>query len=267
MNIIAVDDEIHALELLKRAILKTVPNGSLYCFSSSAAALEHAKEYRVDIAFLDIRIDELNGLQLARMLKDIHNKINIIFVTGYNAYLQDAFQMHASGYVQKPVSAEDVAAELEELRHPVKSLHSRVQIQTFGYFEVIVDGKTVHFGRSKSKEILAYLVDRKGRQVSRKELAYILWEDEPYTRQKQKQLQTLIDEMKHALRQVDAENIVVQEKGRFYIDVDLVDCDYYRFDRWDTRAVNAYCGEYMVDYSWAEFTAGALSKSFFEGIK
>lgn len=263
MNIIAVDDEHEALQLLERAILEVLPEGFLYCFNSSESALKHAACYRIDAAFLDIHIDGMNGLLLAEKLQEINRKINIIFVTEHSKYLQEAFSLHASGYIKKPVSAKKIAFELMELRYPVTLPKGEVRIRTFGHFEVYAGGRRVHFRRSKSKEILAYLVDRRGGEVTRRELAGILWEDVHYNRQKQKQLQTLIDELKRALREVGVENIIIQEKGKLLLDVTKVDCDYYRFNRWDAWALNAYRGEYMVDYSWAELTTGALTQTFF----
>ena len=52
--------------------------------------------------------------------------------------------------------------------------HPRVCVQTFGNFDLKVDGKTVLFGRSKAKELLAYLVDRQGSSITRAEVATIM---------------------------------------------------------------------------------------------
>ena len=260
MNILAVDDEYHALECLKKAILKAVPVCWLTGFDNTADALLYAASNPVDVAFLDIRIDEMSGLQMAQKLKEIHGDTNIIFVTGYNEYMRYAFRLHASGYLEKPVTAEDVQEELEYLRHPVRTGSEGVRLQTFGNFEVFVDGKPVLFHRPKSKEALAYLVDRGGASVSKKEMAAILWEDKSYTRSLQSHLYKLISDMTLSLGAAGAGDIVIIHRGFYALDTTKVTCDYYDYNKGDAMAVNSYRGEYMANYSWAEFTTGMLNE-------
>lgn len=210
MKIIAVDDEKDALQALDRAIKRIEPNREVACFDSAEDALAYAKKQKVDVAFLDIEMPEKNGLQLAKELKEIHGATNIVFVTGHSHYTGEAMGMRASGYVMKPINPKRVQEELENLRHPVTESEHKVRIQCFGNFEVFVDGKPVEFKRSKSKEILAYLVDRNGAAVKNKELAAILWEDQAYTRSMQSHLQTLIVEMLRALDAVGVKDIIIK---------------------------------------------------------
>lgn len=125
---------------------------------------------------------------------------------------------------------------------------------------MFVDGKPVYFTRAKSKEILAYLVDRKGATVTKKEIAAMLWEDGEYTRSRQYQLQSLISEMVKSLHKAGAGNIVRKGYNCFSVDPEQFECDYYRFQSWDMEAVNSYRGEYMANYSWGELTAGGMER-------
>ena len=117
MNIIAVDDEKRILGLVTGEIQKAAPDCSLAGFISAREALDYARENAVDAAFLDINMGDINGLELAAALKEINAKTGVIFVTGYGQYIDDAFKMHCSGYLMKPVRAESVAVELARLRH------------------------------------------------------------------------------------------------------------------------------------------------------
>ncbi|MDL2271958.1 response regulator [Desulfovibrio sp. OttesenSCG-928-I05] len=260
MRILAVDDERLALLALERAIREAEPGCALTCFVSPAEALAHAAKEAVDVAFLDIEMDSMNGLGLAKRLKDIRGESNIVFVTGHSQYAVDAFSLRASGYLRKPVTAEDIHAELNNLRHPLPDAEKGVRIQCFGNFEIFVDGKPVHFHRSKAKELLAYLVSRSGAGVSKKELAGILWEDGEYNRITQSYLQTLIVEMLRALREAGAECIIIRKWNSLSVDTSLVDCDYYNFEKGEPKAVNAYRGEFMANYPWAEFVENWLDK-------
>lgn len=259
MNMIGVDNERSALYELEDAIRQAAPDAMVSYFQSARQALEYACEVPVDVAFLDIEMPEMNGLALARHLKEIRGETNIIFITGYSCYLAKAFQLHASGYLFKPVSPEDVREELEHLRNPVVGSDIGVRIQCFGNFELFVDGKPVIFGRPKSKEALAYLVDRKGAGVSKKELAAILWEDKPYTHSIQSHLYILITELENTLEEEGVYGLFVKKRGVYGVNPAEVSCDYYSYNRGEIWAVNSYQGEYMKDYSWAEFTTGSLS--------
>ncbi|MDO4545288.1 MAG: response regulator [Bacillota bacterium] len=261
MNIIAVDDERLALLAVERAVKNAVPEAELTTFLSVEEALEYAENHMVDVAFLDIEMAGMNGLQLAGKLKDICGRTNIIFVSGHKDYAINAFAMHASGYVLKPIDEDRVRDELDNLYRAAGSeVRQGVYVQCFGNFEVFVDGKPVHFYRPKAKEALAYLVDRKGANISKKELAAILWEDRPYTRSIQSHLYKLIAHIGESLRNAGAEDILLTERGCYSVDTAKFSCDYYDYNRGDSVAVNSYQGEYMSQYSWSEFSVGAFGK-------
>ncbi|MDL2295126.1 response regulator [Ruminococcaceae bacterium OttesenSCG-928-D13] len=253
MNIIAVDDERLALKTLEKTVAQVMPGTNVYTFLSPFEAWAFARDNQVDIAFLDIQMGEMNGLVLAKHLKEEYSKTNIIFVTGYAQYKSDAMDLRASGYLKKPVQPKRVLEEIENLRNPVQLPDTGIRIQCFGNFEIFVEGKPVPFRRSKSKEILAYLVDRRGAAVSRKELAAVLWEDEPYSRTLQSYLTVLLAELKNALQAVGAQDLIVAQRGSYAVNLARIGyCDAYQFTEWDHRAVNAYYGEYMSNYSWGE---------------
>lgn len=260
MRIIVVDDERRALNALVNTVKKAAPQAEVVAFDDSEAALEHAKQNKVDIGFLDVQMPGLNGIALAKKLKELQTTINIIFVTGYSEYAAEAFLLRASGYVQKPVQLRDVQQEFENLRYPVQIEDTGIRIHTFGNFEVFKDGEKVQFGLAKSKEILAYLVDRNGASVTRKELASILWGDVQYSRALQTHLQILISDMQKSLTGHGAGHIVIRGRNSLSVDTKAFSCDYYNFLNGDARAINSFTGEYMANYSWAEFTAGALDR-------
>ena len=89
MTVLAVDDEPIALEVLGRAIREVVPNCSLFAFTDPWEALEQVKcgSFYPDVAFLDVEMFDLTGLELAKRLKDLYNCVNIVFVTGYAEYM------------------------------------------------------------------------------------------------------------------------------------------------------------------------------------
>ena len=106
MIVIAVDDERLALENLTEAIEAAAPNARIHSFRYPEDALAFAKENQADVAFLDVEMVGMNGVELAEQLKLHHPDINIIFSTGYGHYRDAAFDLHASGYLTKPITPE-----------------------------------------------------------------------------------------------------------------------------------------------------------------
>ena len=259
MNILAVDDEYYALELMKHALEEVAGGATVYLCRDVRSALSTAREQKIDIAFLDIHMPEMNGVELARELKLLNPKVNIVFATGFSEYMKEGIDLRMSGYIMKPVTPEAVKEELENLRNPIEwSAEKRIKILTFGNFDVFVDGTPLKFERKQAKEILAYLVDKRGTSATYSELAAMLWEDEEYDRTKQKNLQVYIASLVKTLHSVNVMDLILKNRQGILVNTKIVDCDYYRFLEGDTRAINSFTGQYMSAYSWAEFTVGYL---------
>lgn len=260
MNIIAVDDEALALGYMLKILKEAVPGGSFKGFEDPFAALDYLRENPADIAFLDIEMYGLNGIELAKRFKEAAPAVKIIFSTGFPDYALDAFSVHANGYLLKPPTVEAVKSELDNLGLPTANSQKRVRVQTFGNFEVFVDNAPLRFGRAKDKELFAYLVDRKGSGSTTAELISVLWEDRDLSHSLQSQFQTVAADMIKTFKTVNTEDVLIKKRNYLSVDTEKLDCDYYNFLKGDTRAINSYAGEYMSNYSWAEFTTGFLSQ-------
>lgn len=257
MRIIALDDERIALAVLKKAIEAAVPDAELYTFSTPEDAMQYVSTNPCDVAFLDIMMGSYNGVEVAKMLKLLNPELNIIFATGNSDYYGAAFGMHASGYVLKPITPQKVAAEIANLRFPItqKTGSNRLRVQTFGNFEVFIDEKPVDFKFSKTKELLAYLVDR-GTMCPNGEIIAVLWEGELGS--KDSYLRKMCKDLEETLKKLGCGDVVNRQWGEIGINKDKIDCDYYNWKNGVASGINAYRGEYMSQYSWSEFTHGML---------
>ena len=108
MKIIAVDDERIALEGLLDVISEAAPAAELNGFEYPEDALAFADENQCNIAFLDVEMSGMSGVELAEQLKMRNPDINIIFATGFEEYRKEAYDLHASGYLTKPITVEKV---------------------------------------------------------------------------------------------------------------------------------------------------------------
>jgi len=257
MRILCVDDEDIGLKALKKAVKTADPESEIIAFNYPEDALEYVKENKVDIAFLDIFMVSMSGIELAKKIKILSAATSIVFATGFDDYMKDAFQLHASGYILKPVTAAKVREELKNIQSLRDNIseelttknEKRVVFHCFGNFEVFCDGVPLHFKYDKTKEMLAYIVSRRGALCTNGEIIVNLWEDDnshdSYLRGVRKNLVDI-------LKEKGLEKIIYQQRGKIGINVNEVECDYYNFLNGDVSAINKYHGEFMYQYHWGE---------------
>ena len=261
MEIIAVDDEQLSLDGIVAALGKINLDAKITGFKKASAALEYAYSHKIDVAFLDIQMRGVNGMELAADLKKLHPYINVIFTTGFSEYAGEALNMHASGYIMKPVTVDKLKKELADLRYKSDSgggQKKKFKIVTFGNFAVFDGENPVKFKYRKSYEVLAYLVDRHGSFASNGELIAALWEDDSDYEGRISYLNNIRADIKNTMAALGYGDIILRQRGHLAIDVNEVDCDYFHYIDGEKDALKSYHGEYMSQYSWAELTNASL---------
>ena len=253
MIAIAVDDERPMLEQLSQAVKVSPDVSSVLEFTTCTEALEWVEKNPVDIAFLDISMRGMGGMALAEKLLKLRPRCKIIFCTGYSEYAVDAFQLHVSGYLMKPITAEAVQREIDHVNGE-RNKEKKLVIQCFGNFEVFADGEPLVFRRSKARELLAFLVDRRGSGVTARQVCTRLWEEGDDAR-KMNYFYQLVDDLRHSLKDAGAEDVLVKNGNTYAVDVRQLDCDYLQYLR---TGRPEFRGEYMSQYSWAEETCALL---------
>ena len=255
LRILLVDDEDIIRMGERRSIEKCEPDAEIVACASAEEALKEIKKGSFDVAFCDIEMPGMTGIQLAKRIKKISPDTNIIFSTAFPQYVGEAMELHASGYITKPLTPAKVRKELADLRHPVEDSDDGLRIQAFGNFEVFFNGEPLNFKYSKTKELLAYLIDRNCAMVDSGEIQSTLWEDDTdrsaYYRQLRKDLLDTLDG-------VGAKDAVVAMHGGMGVLPQNIKCDLFDYLAGHPKGINAYHGEYMQQYSWAEVTHGSL---------
>lgn len=253
MKIITVDDNKKDLKAVSDLVRSVLPSAELYDFDDPLAALAKAREEEIDIAFLDVKMPELDGVALGRYLKDLNPFINIIFCTGHKQFGYEAMDMHASGYMLKPATDDMIRQELNQLRFPEHyNGHKRVFAQTFGNFELFVDGVPVEFKYKRTKEIVALLINNRGAQTTNGEIIACLWEDEGDPEKKQSYLSNLRQDLQNTFTRLKLDGVIVKQRGSLAIAKDRIECDLYDWLEKRDASKYSYIGDYMNQYSWSE---------------
>ena len=142
----------------------------------------------------------------------------------------------------------------------LKKQKKSLEVKTFGNFTALYDKKTLKFARSKSNELLAYLIYKNGSSVNTKELLAVLYGDHADSSRYGASLRLLIADIKHTLAELEIQNFFITEYNNFRINPEVVQCDYYDFLSGDSQAAKAFTGEFMNQYSWAEDVAAFLER-------
>ena len=265
MYVLAVDDERIMLKELIIELGQVFPYADIQGFQEPLEAEHWASELAqegksLDYAFLDIRMRGISGIELARRLKQLHPATVLIFCTAYTEYAFDAVGMYAKGYLMKPISAENIVKTLDEMvydwRKSREVQENHFWVKTFGNFEVFANGQPLVFEREKAKEMLAYLIDRAGASVTTEQLAVVLWEDRAYDKTLKNYVSTVLGSLRKTLRKVGKEDILIKTRNHLSVNPQKIKCDAYDYEKGIMSAVNSFRGEYMVNYSWAEFKTG-----------
>lgn len=262
MKVILVDDEennMDAFELETEGMTEIEIVGR---FQNPWEALSYVREQAVDLAVLDVEMPELNGIRLGKKMKECRPEIELIYITAYKDYAYDAYQIYAGAYLLKPFNRADVEKAFEHLKQfhrknlfPTKT--SGIFIQTFGRFEVFLNGRPVEFKSAKAKELLALLVDRKGGIVTTEEMLTYLWEDKPDTDSSRSLCRKVVQRLHSNLEEHGIGDIIERHTRGRSLNTDKVKCDYYEYLEGKRR----FSGEYMSNYSWAEETLSRINAS------
>lgn len=120
-NVILVDDSKLILTGGLPVLEEVMPNASVTGFTKPAEAIEYAKANRIVLAFLDIEMGTVSGLDVCRSLIEINPQINVVYLTAYQEYSFDAWSTGACGFMLKPLTTEGVRDQLSRLRYPFRT--------------------------------------------------------------------------------------------------------------------------------------------------
>ena len=273
MKALVADDELLALYNIKTIVSNNPLIDQVEAFSDPAKALDYAMSNDIDIAFLDIEMGSVSGLEVAKAIRA--NSINsyIVFTSGYD-YAITAFEIKANGYLLKPYDSSKVDYEIECAFQRFESLKQeavdykpterekprpskRIRFQTMPSFDMFVDGKIVPITSAKSKEFLALLVDRKGSSMTLDYIVNILFEDKNDATGKA-YFRVVLQRLNAVLKAHNIEELIIHSKNQYSLNTDMVNCDYYDILDGNKKAMDSFVGEYMNEYSWAEDTCSVL---------
>lgn len=273
MRAIAVDDEELGLSRIVRLLRESEYLSYIKGYTRSKEAIENADIDNADIAFLDIEMPEIDGLMLAEMLMERNPKIEVVFVTAHDKYALQAFEVHAIGYLLKPIQLDSIKQKLERVllrQNNIKVVKKprKLYIKIFKYFLVSENEdmkNTIEFRTEKTKELLGLLLSYQGKPISKDKIIYMLWPDMEIERAA-KNFHTTCYYVRKIIKNLGISNFILRKENGYSINVDYVDSDLNNFCNaikeiskknpkieYIKTAFFEYSGNYFEseDYAWA----------------
>ena len=257
---IIVDDELWSLRQFERSLRDAVDFRLLEMFDSADKALAYAESQEVDFALLDISMPGMNGILLGEKLREINGDMILIYVTGYEEFIKEVIlDLRADYFLMKPFNDADVGQMIDRVRHLSARLRKRVSVQTFGEFDIFVDGQLIEFANQKAKELFAICIDSGG-EVTMKKSIDLLWEGRGYDDRVKCLYRKAVVYLNATFREYGVEDIFSNRRGSCHVNREEILCDYYEVLNGKSIKDTAFDGRYMTAYSWSEETCGKLCR-------
>ena len=258
MKTIMVDDSLQDFIAFEEMVKKLSDIKLIGKFESASEAIKFVSDNEIDLAFIDIQMIEMNGIELAKVLKTIRPSLVLVFIIDSEDQTMGSIKMNAAGYLVKPYTQEELAYVVESALLLSRRKMPKLFARTFGHFDFFVNGKPIMFKSAKAKELMALLIDRQGGTVTSDQIIATLWEDRPNDDATQSLTSKIVKTLQEELASVGVMDLIIVSRGVKRIDTDRFECDLYELLAGNETVLKNFMGDYLVDYSWAESRASTL---------
>jgi len=271
-----IDDEQPALDLLEKLLAANGHIEIIGTFTVADEAVNRLRQENVDIVFLDIEMPGMSGIEAAEQMVAIDPGIDIVFVTAYNHYANEAFELNAIDYLLKPTTAGRLGKTIERIlsrrrtekrdRFPKAGKAGFVCFSRFEWKTGEEPLFALKWRTSKERELMAYLVHHRNTFVPKAKILEDLWEN-ANPEQDTTFLHTCVYSIRKKLRSFGGKPLLEFKSNGYYLDIGSLWCDADEFERIVgggirvssndigecERIASLYTGDYMEEdgFIWA----------------
>lgn len=262
MKTIVVEDDHHKFSMFLQAASQLSYIEIIGFFHEWTTAWNFLRCNPTDLIVLDVQTLGHSIIDIGKQLRKYFPDLKLLYITNTETYhyALEAVRVNAAAYILKPYAAGDLDYAIKASKLLLREKRKRIFARTFGHFDLFVDDKAVVFKSSKSRELLALLIDRCGGIVTSDQAIGTLWEYRANDEATQSLYSKVGKSLQKQLEEVNAGDLVNASRGAKSISMDKLDCDLYQLLAGDKRVKEMYFGQYMVDYSWAEYRVPVLER-------
>ena len=248
MKIIVVDDEIIALADFLVEVVNDIKIEYKFFLDNPLDTLEYVKSNDVVGAFLDINMPKINGVELAKKLLMVAPNLKIIFITAYThdeLAIKEQLGKNLLGFCYKPFLAYDINCYIEKMY--AHDEENKINVVTFGTFDIFIQHNIVKFSSSKSKELLALLITYNGKSLTMSDAICHLWPDKPLDLAKSL-YRDAVWRLRKTLKDYGLEEMVDFRRALLLLNKKKIECDYWNYLSFKSKD---YHGEFLTSYDWS----------------
>ncbi len=250
MRAILVDDEAIMLRSFMRNSEGISELDVVAQFQNAEDALAYAQKNDFELALLDVCLPGMNGIELAVKLRALHPGLIIVFISAYDEYLRNSNEIGGDYYILKPYKKETIQMMVDKMSLLAARMKKDIRLQMFGRFNVLNNGVPVKIS-GKTKEILALVATRRGREISNEEIYSTIWENREYSNENMKVYYNALSRLKRALAEAGIADLLLSTRHGQMLNTAICDCDYFDWlDNKDSR--ETFEGDFLTEYSWGE---------------
>lgn len=257
MRAILVDDEAIMLKSFMRNSNGIEDLNVIAQFQNAEDALAFAEKNQFELALLDVQLPQMNGIELAVKLRQIHPDLPVVFISAYDEYVRDSNEIGGDYYIVKPYKRETIEMMVKKVSLLCKRLQKSVYLQMFGKFNVLKDGVPLPL-HGKTKEVLALIASRRGKEISNEEIYSTVWEGREYSNEHMKTYYNAIRRLRGILEEAGISDLVRSTPHGQMLNTEMCDCDYFSWQDKNPDSRARFEGEFLSEYTWGEYTLATL---------
>lgn len=253
-------------------------------FMNGYELLQVLSQKNIDVVFLDIEMLEISGIELAKIINEKYPEILIVFVTAYEKYALEAFNVEVVDFLLKPIRNEHLERCIQRInKRKIKNgRNKKGKIICFQKFSIYgSEGEYINFHNSKCEELLAFLIHHQGQPVSKDLIIETLWEGKEY-KKAMSTLYSTMYQLRKTLEPYQLDILIEQSKsgeGYYAFQLAEMELDVEEFTKRlsiaveDSKAcsnmIELYKGSYFEknDYFWAQERRQQLENRFIKVLE
>lgn len=258
LQIVVVDDDIDNNQVVINELL-AISKGNQTRVITELNECHSFMNSNVHLVIISVCSPQINYISFIEEIK-LKNSKSVICLAGNNdAQSVNVYIQNCDLYIKKPYSISEIH-KLYETALLLSKRMKRLYINTFGRFDVLLDGSTIHFHNAKAKELLALCVDHCGGDVTMPEAIDKLWPNRCYDEKVKRLYRKAVISIHECFEENHIDGIFESSRGVCCINADEFECDYYLFLSNPHLYSDMFNGMYMFEYEWAENTLIQIEK-------